>query len=212
MLEFWANAPSSLGGAAFNLVNHPTQALSRFKRLPIVGMLGIYSAEPGQVTSSGWQTMTGHVRKDLYTDWLPSTAAVWRAEVLRTCRFDEFFDGYSYLEDLDFSYTARRRWSLAVVAAARYRHYLSPIRHSRLYGFGKTEVRNRLYFVRKHGLSAPKCWLGLIIRMSMTAGEAALHRDRNILNRAFGNCAGMVAEIRQMGHRAPTVTAKEASR
>ena len=198
MLAFWANAPSDLGGAAFNMVNHPEQALSWLKRWPLVKVLGIYNGEPGRVMPSGWQTMTGFVLTDLHVDWLPSGAVVWRAEILRTCRFDEFYNGYSYLEDLDFSYTVRRRWRLAVVADARYYHYPSPIRHARQYGFGKTEVRNRLYFVTQHGLSYPKCWLGLVLRTGMTLCDAAVHFDRGVLSRVFGNCTGMAAELKSL--------------
>ena len=107
-----------------------------------------------------------------YVDWLPSGAVLWRSEVLRHCRFDEYFDRYSYLEDLDLSFTARRNWKLAVAADALYNHYPSPARHSSSYSFGRTEVKNRLYFVDKHGLSQPRCWLGLALRMGSTASRA----------------------------------------
>jgi glycosyltransferase involved in cell wall biosynthesis len=198
MLAFWAKAAPDVGGAAFNMVNHPEQALSRLKRWPLVKRLGIYSGRPGQVMPSGWQTMTGFVSTDLFVDWLPSTAVVWRSKILRTCRFDEFYHGYSYLEDLDFSYMIRRRWRLIVVANARYYHYPSPIRHVRQYGFGRTEVRNRLYFVTQNGLSYPKCWFGLLLRMLMTFCDGALRVDRGAGSRGFGNFVEMAAEVRNL--------------
>lgn len=197
MLAFWANAPADIGGVSFNLINHPAQELSRMKRWSLVRALGIYSGEPGRVTVSGWQTMTGFVTSNLEVDWLPSTAAVWRSEILRSTRFDEFFGGYSYLEDLDFSYTVRRNWRLAVVADARYHHFPSPVRHTPQYGFGRTEVRNRIYFVKKHELSYPKCWLGLTLRMGLTVCHAVRRFDPGPLSRAWGNCAGMASEIRR---------------
>jgi glycosyltransferase involved in cell wall biosynthesis len=196
MLAFWEKAPADLGGAAFNMINHPAQAFSRFKGWRVVRALGIYDGEPGRVTPSGWQTTTGCVSEDTYVDWIPSGAVVWRAGILKTSRFDEFFTGYSYLEDLDFSYTVRRDWRLAVVADARYRHYPSPVRHSHQYAFGKTEVRNRLYFVKKHGLSYPRCWLGLTVRMGISLFDAGARLDPGLLSRALGNCAGMAAEVR----------------
>jgi glycosyltransferase involved in cell wall biosynthesis len=196
MLGFWEGAPADLGGAAFNMVNHPIQAFSRLKRWRLVRALGVYSGQPGRVTPSGWQTMTGRVSENTYVDWLPSTAAVWRAGTLKTFHFDEFFTGYSYLEDLDFSYTVRRHWRLAVVADARYCHYPSQIRHSRQYGFGKTEVRNRLYLVTKHRLSYRKCWLGLVLRSLVTLYDSVVHIDRGALSRAFGNYAEMMSELK----------------
>lgn len=198
ILAFWDAAPADIGGAAFNMVNHPMQAFSRLKRRPLIRALGVYSGEPGRVTPSGWQTMTGFVSKDTNVDWLPSTAVAWRADVLKTCRFDEFFDGYSYLEDLDLSFTIRRGWRLAVVADARYTHHLSANRHARNYAFGKTEVRNRLYFVTKHGLSYRRCWLGLMLRTGITMCDAAARFDRGALSRLLGNCAGMAAEVRRL--------------
>jgi len=198
MLGFWDSAPPDLGGGAFNMVNHPIQAFSGLKRRRLIRALGVYSGEPGRVTPSGWQTMTGFVSKDTYVDWLPSGAVAWRADVLKTCRFDEFFNGYSYLEDLDFSFTIRRRWRLAVVADARYAHHPSVNRHASNYAFGKTEVRNRLYFVTKHGLSYGKCWLGLMLRMGITICDAAARLDRGALSRMLGNCAGMTAEVRRL--------------
>jgi glycosyltransferase involved in cell wall biosynthesis len=198
MMAFWETAPADLGGAAFNMVNHPEQALSWIKRWPLVKALGIYSGEPGRVTASGWQTMIGEVNQTISVDWLPSTAVIWRAEILKTCHFDEFFTGYSYLEDLDFSFSIRRCWRLAVVADARYGHYPSPVRHVRQYGFGKTEVRNRLYFVTQHGLSYTKCWLGLVLRAGMTLCDGAVHFDRGALSRVFGNCTGMAAELKRL--------------
>ena len=212
MLAFWDAAPADVGGAAFNMVNHPIQAFSRLKRWRLIRALGVYSGEPGRVTPSGWQTMTGFVSKNTYVDWLPSGAVAWRADVLKTCRFDEFFTGYSYLEDLDFSFTIRRRWRLAVVANARYAHHPSVNRHARNYAFGKTEVRNRLYVVTKHGLSYRKCWLGLMLRMGITMCHAAARLERGALSRMLGNCAGMTAEVRRLlGARPIPRTAKRES-
>lgn len=205
MMAFWETAPADLGGCAFNMINHPAMQAGLLKRTRMAEVLGLYSPTPGVVMPSGWQTMIGEVSRTTFVDWLPSTAVIWRAEILKTCHFDEFFTGYSYLEDLDFSFTIRRRWRLAVVADARYYHYPSPIRHARQYGFGKTEVRNRLYFVAQHGLSYPKCWLGLVLRMSMSLCSGAARLDRGALSRVFGNCAGMAAELRSLlaGTRMP---------
>ncbi len=198
MMAFWETAPADVGGAAFNMANHPDQGLAWLKRCPLVKALGIYSGEPGRVTPSGWQTMIGAVKQTISVDWLPSGAVIWRAEILKTSHFDEFFTGYSYLEDLDFSFTIRRCWRLAVVADARYGHYPSLVHRVRQYVFGKTEVRNRLYFVTQHGLSYTKCWLGLMIRAGMTLCNGAVHCDRGALSRALGNCTGMAAELKRL--------------
>ena len=53
---------------------------------------------------SGFQTMIGPVQVATPSDWLPTTAVVCGKRVFESFRFDEWFEGYSYLEDLDFSY------------------------------------------------------------------------------------------------------------
>jgi glycosyltransferase involved in cell wall biosynthesis len=196
MMAFWETAPADLGGCAFNMINHPAMQAGLLKRTRMAEMLGLYSPKSGTVMPSGWQTMIGEVNQTTFVDWLPSGAVIWRAEILKTCHFDEFFTGYSYLEDLDFSFTIRRRWRLAAVADARYGHYPSPVRHSDGFRFGRTEVRNRLYFVRKHGLSVPRCWLGIVGRLGITVGNAVMHFDIDSVRRAFGNLAGMANELR----------------
>ena len=83
-----------------------------------------------------------------------------------------------------------------MVAAAHYHHFPSPIRHVNQYGFGKTEVRNRIHFVVQHGLSYRKCWLGLLVRSVMTFCHAVRYLDRGSLFRMFGNFSEMAREAR----------------
>jgi len=196
MTAFWKAAPADLGGSAFNMINHPAMRFGLFKRTWMAEILGLYSAKSGIVMPSGWQTMIGKLQHTCFVDWLPSGASMWRAEILRAVNFDEFFSGYSYLEDLDFSFMVRKHWRLAVVADAQYGHYPSPIRHLDGFRFGRTEVRNRLYFVRKHGLSVPRCWLGMVARLAMTVGTALAHFDSDAARRALGNMVGMTNELR----------------
>jgi glycosyltransferase involved in cell wall biosynthesis len=193
MMTFWENAAPDIGGCAFNLVNHPPVRGGLLKRSRVAEILGLYSAKPGVVMPSGWQTMIGTVRENIFVDWLPSTAVVWRAEVLESARFDEFFIGYSYLEDLDLSFTVRRTWRLAVLAEAGYTHNPSSVRHMDGFSFGRREILNRLHFVRKHGLSVPRCCLAIAGRFGMTLGHAARHLDGDSLRRAAGNLSVLKA-------------------
>jgi GT2 family glycosyltransferase len=190
MLGFWAVATPSLGGCAFNLMNPAQTGGQRAKRSAFARWLGLYSDRPGMVTRSGWQTLTGTVAQTLKVEWLPSTACLWRREVLADHRFDEFFAGYSYLEDLDMSYGASKTWELAIVADARYWHYPSPGGRVNAIEFGMVEVRNRFHIVRKYGLSVWRCALGVAIRLMMTLGTATRGCDRAAFQRAIGNCKG----------------------
>ncbi len=152
--------------------------------------LGLYSDRTGAVAPSGWHTRFRTVSALTEVDWVPSEAVIWRATALRTLHFDEFFVRYSYLEDLDFSLEARRLGRLVVLPDARYEHHPAPHGRGSSFWFGKIELRNRSYIVRKHGLSRWRFGLGVCARMALTLSE--LVRDRQ---GALGRLAGNLVEL-----------------
>lgn len=195
MLDFWRSAPADLGGAGFNMLNHPEPRWTTLKGTWLFERLGLFTGRPGGVPPSGWGTLSGRVERVRAVEWLPATAVLWRSEVTETERFDEGLGAYSLLEDLDFSYRAARRWRLAVVPDAFYWHL--PAAGGRPGGreFGRLEVRNRLRFVRKAGLSEPRCWAALLLR-AMASGLLSLYRwDMDLLLRSIGNLERMRTEL-----------------
>ena len=193
MLRFWEEADDAVGGAAFNLVNHPPVDLEPLKRSRLAESLGLYARRPGAVAPSGFQTMIGNVERTTGTDWLSSGASVWRREVFRAHRFDEWYRGYSYLEDLDFSYRVAKTFKLAVVAGARYRHLPAAGGRGSGYTFGLREALNRIHFVRGNPkLSIARCRMALALRMLMSVTLAAKTADPAFLGRALGNAVGLV--------------------
>jgi len=193
MLRFFEAADAGVGGAAFNMVNHPPLDWPVLKRSRLAESIGLYARRGGAVTASGFQTMIGPLARTEWTDWLPSGASVWRREVFGGCRFDEWFGGYSYLEDLDFSYRVGRTYKLAVVAGARYLHLQAPGGRGGGYAFGLREVLNRVHFVKKYPEFSPgKCYAALAARLLMNVAFAARDRKMSYLGRAFGNAVGLV--------------------
>jgi GT2 family glycosyltransferase len=186
MLNFWKDAAPNILGAAFNFRNLPERGNSFLKQSSLAERLGLYSSKPGGVSLSGWQTVVGEVAETQFVEWLPSGASIFRREVLGRNIFDEYFESYSYLEDLDFSYTISRTGRLAIVANAGFSHFPSPEGRVSARQFGRYEVRNRLYFVRKHRLSLTRCYFGLTIRFMMSFCGGLLHKN-GLLSRALGN-------------------------
>jgi glycosyltransferase involved in cell wall biosynthesis len=196
MLAFWETAPERIGGASFNLANPPSLFAAGLKHLPLAERLGLYSAKPGAVLPSGFQVMTGTVAENLSVRWLSTLSSVWRREVFREFRFDEWFGGYSYLEDLDFSYRVGRKYGMMIVASARQFHHPSPRGRIGGYPFGRREVENRLYFVRKYPeLSVPKCYLALIVRAGLSLVQAVRERNVYYLDRMAGNIVALLASL-----------------
>ncbi len=195
MRNFWKTAGPDVLGAGFNIRNCPHRGGSFLKHSRLAEWLGLYSSRPGSVSRSGWQTVTGEIAKTQSVDWVPSGAALFRREVFSTKLFDEAFESYSYLEDLDLSYTISRMGQLAIVADAGFFHCPSAGGRVSARRFGRFEVRNRLYFVRKHGLSVGRCYLGLVIRMAMSACSGIIRADFGLLVRALGNVEELIEPV-----------------
>ncbi len=192
MMVFWGIASERVGGVALNMANHPPLDWRFLKTTRLAESLSLYGPRKGVVMPSGFQTMIGSVQAVTHSDWLPSTAVVWRKSVLESFRFDEWFDGYSYLEDLDFSYRVGKSFQLLVIPDSLYRHL--PAAHGRGSGFvfGRREVRNRLHFVRKNPeLSVARCVFALWLRASLNLGLAVRKLNAYQFLRFFGNLAGL---------------------
>ncbi len=196
MLDFWAAAGTDVGGASFNLINHPAVFAADWKRLPWVERLGLYSGLPGAVLPSGFQVMIGHVLKNLDVRWMGTGASVWRKSVFEDFDFDEWYTGYSYLEDLDFSYRVGRRYRLVAVAGADYRHLHAPQGRGSGYVFGLREAANRIHFVRKNPeLSLARCGAALILRAGISLVMAFRERRLYYVNRAAGTIVGAARSL-----------------
>jgi len=80
------------------------------------------------------------------------------------------------------------------LAEARFRHYPSPIGRTDPYLFGKKEVLNRLYFVRKHPeLSPAACVFALGVRASISVFWGVTRLEGAHFRRVLGNFAAAFA-------------------
>ena len=196
MMRYWQQAPAGIGGATFNLKNSPTLALAWVKHLPWIERLGLYNRQKGVVLSSGFQTMIDHCDRLCSVQWFPSGASLWRRRVLSEFQFDEWFTGHSYLEDLEFSYRVGKKYGLVVLPEAEFFHIPPPPRHRNWIQFGRQEVINRLYFVRRFPEFATwKCYVSLFLRMIISLVSAVKDRDIGFLFRFIGNIEGFLSRI-----------------
>jgi len=193
VMKYWEQAPADVGGAALNMKNHPPLGMARLKHSVLAERWGIYTLRRGAVLLSGFQTAIGFVEEDLYVDWLPTGASIWRRRFLEAGGFDEWFAGYSYLEDLDFSYRAGKICKLAVIHSAHYLHIPSSGGRGNHFVFGRREVLARIYFVKKNeDLSVFQCYRALFLRMAISVFIALFRKNPGFLMRAFGNMVGML--------------------
>jgi glycosyltransferase involved in cell wall biosynthesis len=204
MLDFWENAPEDSGGASCNWMNQPPLYGSRVKSLHLVSRLGLYDSRGGLVMRSGFQTVMGIVPETRYVQWLPSGAVVYPRHILQQYSFDEWFRGYSYLEDLDFSYSIGKKYKLAVVANARFYHYPSTVGRIDPYAFGKREVANRFRFVSKHReLSPALCAVALMTRAVLSVLLGVTRFEAAYFPRAWGNLVALFSSLTHGPRPAP---------
>ena len=137
-------------GYSFNLSGENKSSFyDKLKKSKLSKKFGIYDGRIGAVSPSGWHSKIINVKKDTEVDWLPTRAVVYKSNL--KLNFDNFFSGYSYLEDLDFSFRARKKGKLVIVKEAVYFHKNFIERKS--FEFGKKELINRYYFVKKNKLN-----------------------------------------------------------
>lgn len=187
MLRFWEAAAPDVGGANFHITNPEERRL----RWPLA-FFGLETAERGKLLPSGFQTPLWPITEAArQRQWLCGGATVWRREVIERFRYDEWYLGTGYLEDIDYSYRVSKAYGLFVVPGARVWHDFQPIATDRNELMGVWEVINRLYFVKKHPeFSLARCYWALTGRFLLNLGMGLRRADRGYLLRARGNLTG----------------------
>ncbi len=193
MLEFWSGAPADIGGAAFNITNASPPNWVHLKKLFLID-----SPRPGRMLSSGFPSTIGFQATDIESDWLYGGATVWRREIINSYGYDEWFLGMGFMEDVDFSYSVRKKYRLMVIAGARLAHYSYPVKLEREPLLGTRQIVNRMYVVRKHqsrGLSLVAAWVASLGLVFLNTAIALMRMRMNYWLRAKGNISGMCSEL-----------------
>ena len=174
-------------GYGFNLISKINYGyLESIKRNKFIEKLGIYNTNIGKIVPSGWQTKINNVKKNQEVEWL-STQAVIYANNKKKINFDNFFKGYSYLEDLDYSYRMSNFGKLIVVKKARYYHNNDIERKS--FSFGQKEFINRYHFIKKNKIYTKYFFLGAIFKIFLNLSKLQLLK-------VLGNISGLAKILR----------------
>jgi GT2 family glycosyltransferase len=191
MLRFWEDAGPDVGGAGFNIVNMRPRRVFLLERLFLQA-----SRRRGRFLRSGYETplWVGPVRGVEWVRWLNGGATIWRRTITKEIPYDEWFEGTGYLEDVDFSYRVGERYRMALVGDACVQHLTTAIRRDRNYILGRWQAVNRMYFVRKHldEFSLPLTYWALLGLPIFNVFLGIGTRDGAFLDRARGNCAGIL--------------------
>ena len=189
-MQYFLNNNKNFSGVAFNQIyNEKISILEKFKKNYISHKLGIYSSNIGGFSNSGWQSKFINFTNNSIVQWLPTRAVIYKSEKVKNIRFDEKLGIYGYLEDLDFSLELKKTGNLMVCSDARYSHDQSITRPG--FEFGKKELRNRYYIVKKHNLKKKLFFLTSIFRIILTLQEG-IFGDLNSFKRLAGNIVALL--------------------
>ena len=176
-------------GVAFNQVyKEKKNILTSFKKNYIINKLGIYNLNNGGLADSGWQSRFINFKNNKIVQWLPTRAVIYKSKAVKNIRFDRKLGVYGYLEDLDFSLQLKKGGNLMVCSDAKYTHNQSIIRPG--FQFGKKELRNRYYIVKKHKLNKNLFFVTSFLRMLLTFKEGVLG-NLNSFQRLAGNLVAL---------------------
>lgn len=188
MLIFWDNAKPNTGGAVFNIINTQPAKWTRIKSI-----LFLDSPTPGRLLMSGCTSILGNQKKNIVVDWLCGGATVWKREVVNKYKYDEWFKGTGYLEDVDFSFNVKNEYELYLVSNAKLAHYSRPVKAEKYFVLGKWQIFNRMYIVKKYrhrGLSITKAWVATLGLIFLNLAIGLTKQDKNAINKGLGNICG----------------------
>jgi glycosyltransferase involved in cell wall biosynthesis len=189
-MQNFLNNNKDFVGVAFNQIyKEKKNILDIFKKNYITNKIGIYSLDNGGFSTSGWQTRFVNFKNDEIVQWLPTRAVIYKCSVIKNARFDNKLGVYGYLEDLDFSLELKKKGNLMVCSDAKYKHDQSINRPG--FQFGKKELRNRYYIVKKHKLNKNLFFVTTFLRMLLTFKEGVLG-NLNSFQRLAGNLVALI--------------------
>jgi hypothetical protein len=190
MQEFLINNEDFVGVAFNQIYNYKNNIFEKLKGNTILNNFEIYNFNKGEFSKSGWQSKFINFDKDTIVQWLPTRAVIYKSNAVKNIRFDENFGVYGYLEDLDFSLEIKKIGKLMVCSKAKYTHDQTIKRPG--FEFGKKEIRNRYYIVKKHNLSKGLFFITSFLRAIITLKDF-IFGDLNSAKRLFGNLVGIIS-------------------
>jgi hypothetical protein len=179
---------SDVAGFGFNLINNKANNhLNFLKKSWLAEELNLYSNKAGKITKSGWHTKIANLKSDEFVDWIYTAAAVYKLNFIKNIKFDTVLGKYSYLEDLDFCLSLKKK--LIICYKAKFIHPNDIERKD--FNFGVTEITNRYIVVRKHKLNIISFFLGAFLRFFISF-LLIFKKDFKFFFRSTGNAVGIL--------------------
>lgn len=135
----------NLKGVGLSIINQPSPKESFFSKIFLMS-----SKFPGKMTMAGYPTAIPFAKNNLKTEWLYGGATFWSADIYEKYKYDEWFAGTGYLEDVDFSYQISREYELVILSSAKCYHYDHGVTLAKENKRAEWQVIAWWYFVKKY--------------------------------------------------------------
>jgi glycosyltransferase involved in cell wall biosynthesis len=186
------NSQCGYDGIGFNLINKEKEnfLLTLIKKSYIFTFLDIYNSKPGIVTKSGWHTKATNLKSNTFVDWLTTQAVIYVKKKIQKKNFEILYGKYSYLEDLDFSFSIKNRNNLIICSNAKYYSNNKIKRNS--FNFGFKEIFNRYIFIKKFNLSTTRFFVNAILLGIKNMLVSFLSFKKEFYLQSLGNLASIL--------------------
>ena len=120
IIDFFENNPDVMGVTG-KILNQPS--------LPFISSLirrifFLPEVKRGEIKLSGANNdIHAKINRPITVNWLKGGCSAYRKNVFLEFRFDNLLSGYSYLEDVDFSYRVQKKYPLMYIPEATLYHY-----------------------------------------------------------------------------------------
>lgn len=158
----------------------------------------------GKITKSGYPSNIRIYDQPYKVDWLYGGATFWSKKTLQDFKFDEWFSGTGYMEDIDFSFRVSLSYPLWICPAPCY-HFSHPIRAEKQFIIGVWQICSFWYFIKKNikGSRLLAFWscLGLCFKSGMLS---LLQLDTASAKRFMGNIFGII-KVLTFSYKTPII-------
>lgn len=147
---FACDALKKIGGVSGVIINIPKPTRRDEFWHFMERLFCISSKENGRILPSGFRSgmCTVHVEKKV--DLLTGCNMAYRKEVFSDLQFDEYYKGYAFGEDRDFSYRVSKKYDLVITPHAKVQHLSTNAGRIDICKLNYMRIINQWYFFKKN--------------------------------------------------------------
>lgn len=181
------NSTKELGGISMMITNVPEAPYSSLR-----GFFLLDHKEDGHFTASACPGMLRKIKDTIEVQWLSGGVTFWSKKVLDEFSFDEWFAGTGYMEDVDFSYSVSKKYSLAYCGTSRCEHFQHPVAKRKMYTLGVWQITAWWYFIKKFGDFNPIATIWSMLGLTfINFTKGLLNPNSHRFNKSLGNLKGL---------------------